>query len=130
MTPKTMSAPAAAPSVASDIAKQLASLAMRTLAAETRLEIGLERLADQPRRVGVLDEAGRGAIVPGMPMPTVARGPGGLFEIGDERSDGIERGGVVITRRVNAQARELATAVERDAFDLRAAEIDPDAHVP
>ena len=71
MTPKTTSAPAAAPSVASETAKQLASLAMRTSRPSRALEIGLERPAEQPGRVGVLDQAGRGDSVPGMPTPTV-----------------------------------------------------------
>ena len=58
MTPNTTSAPAAAPSVASESAKQLASLAMRTSRRSSACEVAPQRPADQPGRVGVLDQAG------------------------------------------------------------------------
>ena len=57
ITPNTERAPAPAPSTASDSAKQLASLASRTGAAEPGLEIALERPAVEPCRIGVLHEA-------------------------------------------------------------------------
>ena len=45
------------------------------LAAEACARGRRERPADQPDRVGVLDEAGHGEIVPGMPTPTVPAAP-------------------------------------------------------
>ena len=59
ITPNTTSAPAAAPSTASDSAKQLASFARADRAIEQPRQIVGQRLADQPRRVRVLDQAGR-----------------------------------------------------------------------
>src|SRR5215472_12898107 len=55
MMPKTVSAPAPAPSVASDKAKQLASLANLT---GRPSDIILQRVPDQPSGVGVFDKAG------------------------------------------------------------------------
>ncbi len=60
ITPNTTAAPAAAPSVASDNAKQLASLARRTGRAERLREVIGKAASVQPRGVGVLDETGRG----------------------------------------------------------------------
>jgi hypothetical protein len=75
MTPKTISAPTAAPSAASETAKQLASFASRTSrpSSETRSlcsgwPISHTELAFLIRPVA--DET-----VPGMPMPTVAAPP-------------------------------------------------------
>ena len=98
-------------------------------APETRLEIDLERSADQPRRVGVLDETG-GCDGARDTDADSGRGPGGVLQIGNECNDGIKRRRVVVARRVDAKARALTTPVEGNAFDLRAAEIDPYAHVP
>ena len=68
--------PAPAPSIASDSAKQLASLAKRDFALEHRFEVVLQPAPVERRVVGV-DRRGRcaGAIVPGMPTPTVQRSP-------------------------------------------------------
>src|SRR4029453_13884498 len=87
------------------------------------LEIVLKRPPDQPRRVRVLDETGRrdrawNADANG------GHGTSRLLQIGDERDEGGEGGVVVVARRVDAKARELAAAVEDDAFGFRAAEID------
>ena len=48
------------------------------------------------------------------------------LECGDDRGDGFNGGRVVVTRRGHSHASQLATAVEGDPFDLRAAEIDAD----
>jgi hypothetical protein len=56
ITPNTTSAPAAAPSVASDRAKQLASLARR-ISRCSAFQILPQRLADQAGGIGVLDQA-------------------------------------------------------------------------
>ena len=66
ITPNTMPQPAAAPSDASETAKQLASFCQPHLAAERALEVLVQRLAVQPGRVGVLDQAGGGRDRAGM----------------------------------------------------------------
>ena len=58
MTAKTTFFPAAAPSVASETARQLASLATRTSRSERLREVDLERGAVKPDGVRVLDQAG------------------------------------------------------------------------
>ena len=58
ITPNTTAAPAAAPSVASDSAKQLASLASRTGRPSARARSLGKRMAVQPGGVGVLDQSG------------------------------------------------------------------------
>ncbi len=59
ITPNTTRAPAAAPSVASESAKQLASLAQRTGPAERPRQVLVDRAPDEPGRVRVLDEPAR-----------------------------------------------------------------------
>ena len=122
------SAPAAAPSVASDTARQLASLASRTSRPSARSRSALERPAVQPGRVGVLDEAGRrrdGAgharCRPCSVAPT-ARSP---------RRDESPRWraivAVVVVARRRRRARSqthAARRVEDDGRDLGAAEVD------
>jgi hypothetical protein len=52
---------------------------------------------------------------------------GGL-EVLDHARDGLEGGGVVVTRSGDAAAALLDSAgTERDGLDLGAAEVDPDA---
>ena len=130
ITPKTTRAPAAAPSTASDSAKQFASFAKRT---------GRPSSADRSWSRGwpmsqvefaFLTRPVAGESAPGMPTPTVPRRPVSASRSRDEAGDRLERrrrsrGGASRTRR-RASAR--AVVVEGDAFDLRAAEVDADAH--
>jgi hypothetical protein len=67
MTPKHVRAPRAAPSTASDSAKQLASLAQRHLAAEAARTGRPQTAADQPGRVGVLHQPAGWRRSPGHP---------------------------------------------------------------
>jgi hypothetical protein len=84
-----------APSVASDNAKQFASLARRTgrpIAGDPR-----QRSANQPRGVGVLNQSCGGRDRPGMPMPTLPIADGG-FDRGDEFDDRAHRRAVTAAR--------------------------------
>ena len=95
--------------------------------ADTRLEIALERPSDQPGRVRILHKAG-GRDGAGNADADSGCPSRGVLQSDDERDDGVQGGGVVVARRVDANACALAAAVEDDAFDLRAAEIDSYAH--
>ena len=75
MTPKTTSAPAAAPSVASDSAKQLASLANRTGRSSRRDRSSASGRPFSQVEFEFLISPVAGEIVPGMPTPTVPVAP-------------------------------------------------------
>ena len=77
-------APCAAPSVASDSAKQLASLLTRTGPAERARQIAIERMADEPHGVGVLHQPGRWRNRPGNADADGSRCAQLAFDRGDE----------------------------------------------
>ena len=96
--------------------------------AERALEIAIERLADQPRRVRVLDQPGRGEMAPGMPMPTVPAGP---VSARSPRQDRGSRESSPRSRRAAPERAAAATSrVPSSAmrFDFRPAEVDTDTH--
>jgi hypothetical protein len=85
-------------------------------------------MADQPGRVGVLDQAGGVADDAGDADTDGAGAPGFGFELGDEAGDGIEGGAVVARGGDAAAGGDDRACVQRDAFDLGAAEVDADLH--
>jgi hypothetical protein len=93
-TPKTVSKSRPAPSIASERAKQLASLATRGGRARAGLEVGLQGAADEPGGVGVLDEAGGVGDDAGDADTDGALLASFGFQLSDEAGDGIEGGGV------------------------------------
>src|SRR5262249_43415756 len=100
-------------------------------AAEKARQIVRERAAVEPGGVRVLDHAGRGrnrardADADRSALARVA------LDVGDESGDCREGLRVVAPRRRDAPSQPLAAvAIDREAFDLRPAEIDPDAHAP
>src|SRR5688500_13921307 len=86
-----------------------------------------ERLADQPDGVGVLDEPGRRRECAGNADADRRRPAGVAFERSDQRGDRTDGSGVIVAGGVETQARDLATAIDRNAFDFRPAQIDSDA---
>ena len=92
-------------------------------------EVGVERPADQPGGVGVLDEPARRRKGAGNADADGAHGPGALFQARHDFDDGGERRLVVTGRSADTQPRPLAsTVVEGNSFDLGAAEVDTDPH--
>ena len=127
-TPNTTRAPAPAPSVASERAKQLASLARRTGPAEARFEVAGGAAAVEPGRVRVLDQAGGGGDRARDPDADGAAPARLRLDLGDQRGDRLEGRGVVVARRGHAPPRaDGVVPVEGDGLDLRPAEIDADA---
>ena len=71
-----------------------------------------------------------GEMTPGMPIADRA-GPDRRFRVRHERGDRVDRAVVVAARRRHPFAEHLAAGlVERDRFDLGAAEVDADARAP
>ena len=92
-------------------------------------QVAVDRAADEPGRVRVLDEPARRRQRPRHAHAHAALAPGLLLDRLDERRDGADRRVVVVARRRDAPPRELAAVgVEGDRLDLRPAEIDPDPH--
>src|SRR5688572_15351432 len=88
--------------------------------AQCFLEILSERLADQPGRVRVLDQAGRARLRAGN-----ADTDGALPDFLHQRFDPRDSPRVIAARRGNPPAENFAPrAIERERFDLRAAEVD------
>ncbi len=75
ITPNTTSAPAAAPSVASDNAKQFASFAKRTGRPSSRGKSSASGCAFSQVEFAFLTNPVAGEMVPGMPTPTLPRAP-------------------------------------------------------
>ena len=113
IAPNTVLQPAAAPSIASDRAKQLASLARRTGRASAASRSPLQRAADQPGGIGVLDQAGgrrdrarhadpdRGRLDRGRPdrgRPHRLRLAELLLDGGDDGDDRGDRGPIIPCR--------------------------------
>ena len=129
ITPKTTRAPAAAPSTASERAKQFASFAKRT---------GRPRSPERSRSRGCpisqvefafLTRPLAGERAPGIPTPTVAAASGVRLEVAHETGHRLERRPVVVPGRRHPAPGELRPVVrERHALDLRAPEVEPDAH--
>ena len=129
MTPNTTSAPAAAPSVASDNAKQLASLVMRTSRcsrSDRSPTIGATVEADG---VGPAQEAGGARY--GSWRADADR-PGRMeasLSLADQLRDSIQNAVVVGLWRRCPPAQEFASIVaKRDDFDLGSAKVDAQAH--
>src|SRR5436190_3262987 len=95
------------------------------LAAQQPLEVLLERLAGEPGGVGVLDQT-RAAREGPWDADTDRAGA----DFRHQRSDGLQRRGVIPTRRQHSLAEYLAALVEAQRLDLRAAEINTDSHGP
>ncbi len=114
IAPNTTSAPSPAPSVASDSAKQLASLLMRTSRAERRLEVALDRLAVEAHRIR--RRARRPVareIEPGVPMPTVPVAPSSRSAAATRRAIASIIGAIVAHGRGDAAAQHLCAACDR-----------------
>ena len=128
ITPNTTRAPAAAPSVASDSAKQLASLAKRT-GRSSRRDSLRQRRAVQPGRIGVLDQPGRRRDRAGDPDADGAGLTDLLLDLAHEAGDRAQRARVVASRRCDPPPQPLVpVAGDRDPFDLGAAQVDADPH--
>ena len=98
-------------------------------AVEEALEILAERAAVEPDAVGVLDEAGGGRERSRHPDADPRRLAALALEPLDQRGDRGQGRRVAVAGRRDAAAAALAPVpVERDGLDLRAAEVDADAH--
>src|SRR5690606_19956710 len=98
-------------------------------AIERLLEVLLERFAVQPRGVRVLDESRQGRHGSGYPAAHRGAPTGATFERLDHAPHRGDRAGVVVPGRRHPDASDFAAGViERDPFDLRAADVDPDPH--
>ena len=129
MTPKTTSAPAAAPSHASDSAKQLASFASRTLRPSTRSRSSRRGRPFSHVELAFFTRPVAGEMAPGMPMPTVPRACTSLSIDATSAGDGPHRAVVIVAgRRDAAPGRRATVRRERDALDLRPAQVDADAN--
>ena len=127
MTPNTTGAPAAAPSVASDRAKQFASLAMRTgrsKAAASSLSSG------RPLRqveLALRSSPVTGDNEPGVPMPTVPVPPSfASTSRTRSRIAAMVASAFPAGRRNAVPQQDRSAGIERDRFDLGAAEVDAD----
>ena len=129
IAPKTTLASRPAPSVASDSAKQFASLVMRISRSSKRSRsrlIGwpLRHTEFEPRSSPVARE-----IEPGVPSPTVPVTPSFRSASRDQARQRIERRAIVVARRDNAPAQEFpAVGRKRDDLGLRPAQVDAEPH--
>ena len=101
------------------------------LAAERRAQVGLDRLAQHPGRAAALAEPAHRLERARHADPDRCRSAPVLgLELVDELADRRDAGGIVLARRVAAQAQQLAPVrLHRDALDLGAAPVDSDQHV-
>jgi hypothetical protein len=122
ITPNTLEAPAAAPSAASDSVVHDANGSRELL-----LQVCLQRPSDQPRGVGVLHET----RVRGDDSRDSDSDRGADVQLRLDSADELPYGAdclVIATRSGDALTREDdAGFVERNGFDLGAAEVDADA---
>src|SRR3569832_2795276 len=87
-------------------------------------------MADQPRGIGIFDEAGFGADRAGDSDPHRAARTEIGFRAGHEVMDRPHRLVVFPLRRRNAAAKQFAPCiVERDDFDFGAADVDAKPHI-
>ena len=126
IAPNTTRAPAAAPSTASDRARQLASLAIATGTRSASCRSRCNGTAFEPGQVDHADRHAVGADQAGHADADRADGAAAvlqrLAELGQRR-----QGGGIVARHVAAQARHLAAAlVQRDRRDLAAADVETD----
>jgi hypothetical protein len=97
------------------------------LAAERCGDVAGERPADQPGRIGVLDEAVFGDRA-GNADADRSADPGLAFDRRDQPGDRRDRAGIIARRGRHAAApAQPAAAVDQGRFDLAAAEVDADA---
>src|SRR5215468_2623370 len=91
-------------------------------------EIAIQRSADEPRGVGVLDEAGGRRDGAGYADADSVGGAEGLLQFGDERGNSGDLAVIVARGSGRPLAIQLAPIRrERDDLELRASEVDPDA---
>src|SRR5438045_2472676 len=96
------------------------------LAPERALEVVLERPADEPGGVGVLDQA-RHARQRARNADADRAGA----DLLDQRHHRVEGRGVIAARRQHALAEHFAAAaIERPSLDLGPPELNPDPHGP
>ena len=130
MTPNTMLQPAAAPSLASETAKQLASLASRTSRPSRRSRSAFSGRPFSRVELAFLTRPVAGEIAPGWATPTVQRSPTLRSSPAMRSTNRLDAFLVGAGRRRHAQALAFDAAfVEHQAFDFGAAEIDADSHV-
>ena len=99
------------------------------LAADGALEIKMERAAVQPRRIGILDHAGRRRDRARMADAHRAAHAHATLQLGHDAGDRRDAVLVGVLWRRYAQPRPLdAVGGERQPFDLGAAEVDADPH--
>ena len=128
ITPKTTCAPAPAPSLASDSAKQFASLASRTGRPSARSRSCCSGWPMSQVELAFLTSPVAGDTAPGIPTPTVPRSPVALSAARTRSGDRLQRAVVAAARRLDAAAEALrAVRAEPDRLDLGSAEIDADA---
>ena len=126
IAPNTTRAPAAAPSTASDRARQLASLATATGTRSASLQVPLQRTAFEPGQVGHADRHAVGADQPRHADADRADGAAAVLQRLHQLGQRRQRPGIV-AGHVAAQARHLAAArIQRDRRDLAAADVETD----
>ncbi len=97
-------------------------------ASEAGLEVGLERAADEPDGVGVLDQAGGASDNSWDADADGALFAGFGFQLSDEAYDRVDGGGVVARGWDPAAGGDDIIGGQGDGFDLGAAQINPDLH--
>ena len=119
--------PGAAPSVASDSAKQSASLARRTGRSRALDRSCPQGPANQPGRVGVLDEAGRGGLRARHPDADAAAARLLVLHRPDQSGDGRRPSRRSLPTGVGTRRRDssLAARTQRDGLDLGASRSTP-----
>jgi hypothetical protein len=88
ITPNTTDAPAPAPSTASDRAKAVGVVGEAHFALQYRLQVALQRLADQAGGIGILDQAGDPRLGSGDAHAHRAAGADFLFGALDQAGHG------------------------------------------
>src|SRR5699024_5596840 len=101
------------------------------LSPESRREVEVQAAADQPCRIGVLDQPSGGRQRAGYADADRSRRPGAFLQHEYQMAYRRERGFVVARGRLDAQARPLASVVvQRDPLYLGPAEVNADSHGP
>ena len=130
MTPKTMAAPAPAPSRRLGDGKAIGIIGQAQRPAEGARQILVEGRPLSQVELAFLTRPVAGEIVPGMPTPTTAGAAARLaLRLRHHLGDGCQGCLVVLPRRGAPEAASGdALPVEGEGLDLGAAQIDADAH--
>ena len=129
ITAKTMRAPAAAPSVASETARQFASLASRTSRPMATLRSFSNARPLSQVELAFLITPVAARTLPGIPTPHRSHTAELAFQMPDQVYDSGDGSVVIAPRRIHAPPRQLRSGVvHRQRLDLRSAQVDPDPH--